>query len=93
MERTDYFQRCLGNRFFEVSAGRTDRPPDGNRSDTSVTKPDASRTFQLGGLDSAATYTVDVYGGTPEDVPGSELANRTVQLEPRAFQLIFYQKR
>ncbi len=55
--------------------------------------PDASRTFQLGGLDPAATYTVDVYGGTPEDVPGSELANRTVQLEPRAFQLVFYQKR
>jgi hypothetical protein len=51
------------------------------------------QTFELGGIDPAATYEVDVYGGSKESVKGSVLASRTVNLKPRSFQLIFYQKR
>lgn len=54
---------------------------------------DGSRTFKLGGIDPGATYELDVYGSAKETVKGSELANRTVRLQPRSFQLIFYQKR
>ena len=54
---------------------------------------DKSRAFQLGGIDRAATYELEVYGGSKENVKGPELENRTVKLEPRSFQLIFYQKR
>ena len=51
-----------------------------------------SQTFQLGGIDPAATYEVEFYGGAKKAVKGSELEKWTVQLEPRSFQLIFYQK-
>jgi len=52
-----------------------------------------SQVFQLGGIDPAATYELEVYGGTKENVKGSELQNRSVKLEPRSFQLIFYRQR
>ena len=52
-----------------------------------------SRAFRLGGIDPTATYALEVYGGSKENVTGFELENRTVKLEPRSFQLIFYQKR
>jgi alpha-galactosidase len=52
-----------------------------------------SRTFKLGGIDPAATYELDVYGGSKKCLKGSELQRRTVELEPRSFQLIFYRKR
>jgi alpha-galactosidase len=52
--------------------------------------PDASRTFELGGIDPAATYELDVYGGSKESVKGAELKHRTIKLEPRTFQLLFY---
>lgn len=52
-----------------------------------------SRPFQLGGIDPAVAYELDVYGASKASVKGSELANRTVRLNPRSFQLIFYQKR
>lgn len=51
-----------------------------------------SRTFKLGRIDPAATYELEVYGGSKENVKGGELANRTVTLAPRSFQLIFYRK-
>jgi hypothetical protein len=35
---------------------------------------------------------VETYGGTRENVPGPSLASRTVNLSPRSFELIFYQK-
>lgn len=52
-----------------------------------------SRTFTLGGIDSAATYELEVYGGSKRSVKGFELEKRTVRLEPRSFQLIFYRNR
>lgn len=52
-----------------------------------------SRAFKLGGIDPAATYELEVYGGSKKDVKGGELENWTVNLEPRSFQLIFYRKR
>ncbi len=52
-----------------------------------------SRTFQLGGIDPAADYELEIYAGSKETVRGSELENRTVTLEPRSFQLIFYGRR
>lgn len=51
-----------------------------------------NRTFALGGIDPQATYNVETYGGAREDVSGPSLANRTVHLAPRSFELIFYQK-
>ena len=51
-----------------------------------------SRVFKLGGIDPAATYELEVYGGSKENVKGLELENRTVKLEPRSFQLIFYHR-
>lgn len=50
------------------------------------------RTFELGGMDPAASYTVDTYGGGSETVAGSDLKQRAVKLEPRSFQLVFYTK-
>jgi alpha-galactosidase len=52
-----------------------------------------TRTFKLGGIDPAATYELEVYGGSKTSVKGLELRSRTVELEPRAFQLVFYRKR
>jgi alpha-galactosidase len=52
-----------------------------------------SRAFKLGGIDPAATYELEFYGGSKKDVKGGELENWTVNLEPRSFQLIFYRKR
>lgn len=52
--------------------------------------PEKSRTFKLGGINPAATYELEMYGGPKEKVKGPELENRTVTLEPRSFQLIFY---
>jgi alpha-galactosidase len=53
-----------------------------------------TRTFTLSGIDPAAAYKVEVYGGgVQENVRGSELKDWTVKLNPRTFQLIFYQKR
>ncbi len=54
---------------------------------------DNSRTFKLGGIDPAATYEVEVYGGSKMSVKGLELQSRTVSLAPRSFQLVFYRKR
>jgi alpha-galactosidase len=53
---------------------------------------ESTQAFALEGIDPAATYTVDVYGGSRQDVAGSDLQNRTVKLEPRSFQLVFYQE-
>lgn len=53
---------------------------------------ETSRAFTLGGIDPNSSYSVDVYGGSKDNVKGAELQNRTVKLEPRSFQLIFYQK-
>ena len=55
--------------------------------------PENARTFGLRGIDATATYVLDVYEGSQESVTGLEWENRTVKLEPRSFQLIFYQKR
>jgi alpha-galactosidase len=52
-----------------------------------------SRTFSLGGIDRAATYEVEAYGGAQENMTGPALESRTVTLPPRSFQLIFYRKR
>ena len=52
-----------------------------------------SRAFRLGGIDPGATYELEVYGGSKKSVKGVELQNRTVELEPRSFQLIFYRER
>ena len=52
-----------------------------------------SQAFTLGGIDTAATYELEVYGGSKENVKGAALENRTVTLEPRSFQLVFYQRR
>ncbi len=52
-----------------------------------------SRTFRLGGIDPAATYELEVYGGSKESVKGVELQSRTLKLEPRSFQLLFYRER
>lgn len=54
---------------------------------------ETSRVFRLGGIDPNATYTVEGYGGGKENVPGVALQERTVGLEPRSFQLVFYEKR
>jgi len=51
-----------------------------------------SRVLQLGGVDPAATYQLDFYDGSRKTVKGSELAQWTVQLKPRTFQLFFYNK-
>ena len=51
-----------------------------------------SRTFQLGGIESGGTYQAEFFHGPPRTVEGSELANWTVQLPPRSFQLVFYRK-
>ncbi len=51
-----------------------------------------TRTFELGGIDPAASYSLDVYGGESEVVAGSNLKHRVVKLEPRSFQLFFYEK-
>jgi len=53
---------------------------------------DESRTFQPGGIDPNATYQVDGYDGSKKTVPSSELKDWTVTLQPRSFQLVFYQK-
>ncbi|NUQ62594.1 MAG: alpha-galactosidase [Pirellulales bacterium] len=53
---------------------------------------DESRTFQLGGIDPNATYQVDGYDGSKKTVPSSELKDWTVTVQPRSFQLVFYQK-
>jgi alpha-galactosidase len=50
------------------------------------------RSFRLGGIDPAATYELETYGGAKENVKGLALQSRTVELEPRAFQLVFYRK-
>jgi alpha-galactosidase len=52
-----------------------------------------SQTFRLGGIDPSATYEVETYGGSKTNVNGAKLQNRSVELGPRSFQLIFYQKR
>jgi alpha-galactosidase len=51
-----------------------------------------TRTFELGGIDPDASYSLDVYGGKSEIVAGSNLKHRVVKLEPRSFQLFFYEK-
>jgi len=52
-----------------------------------------SRTFRLGGIDPNATYQVEGYDGSKKTAPSSELKDWTVILQPRSFQLVFYQKR
>ena len=54
---------------------------------------DESRTFKLGGIEPNAMYQIECYGGTKKTMGSSELKNFAVQLEPRSFQLVFYQKR
>jgi alpha-galactosidase len=54
---------------------------------------ETSRSFKLGGIDPAATYELEVYGGSKTSVKGVALQSRTVVLKPRAFQLVFYRKR
>lgn len=51
------------------------------------------RTFTLGGIESNAMYQVECYDGSKQTVGSSRLKNWTVKLEPRSFQLVFYQKR
>jgi alpha-galactosidase len=51
-----------------------------------------TRTFELGGIDPDASYSLDVYGGKSEIVAASSLKQRVVKLEPRSFQLFFYEK-
>ncbi len=52
-----------------------------------------SRLFKLGGIAPGATYQVENYDGSKKTVTGSELESWTVKLNPRSFQLLFYQKR
>jgi alpha-galactosidase len=51
---------------------------------------ETSRAFKLGGIDRTATYELETYGGAKMSVTGGAVANRTVKLDPRSFQLIFY---
>ncbi len=52
-----------------------------------------AQTFQLSGVDPAATYELEFYDGSKKDVKGSEWKDWTVQLKPRSFQLVFYRAR
>jgi hypothetical protein len=52
-----------------------------------------SRTFSLGGIAPTAKYEVEIYDGSKKTVKSSELKDWTVELKPRSFQLVFYQKR
>ena len=51
-------------------------------------------TATLGGIDEAAKYEVETYGGGVEKVKGAELKRLVVDLPaPRSFKLLFYRRR
>lgn len=56
------------------------------------TATEASRTFQLGGIETDAEYELDVYGGAQKTVKSSLLKTWSPCLAQRSFQLIFYKK-